>query len=390
MSESNLVIVALSGGVDSAVAAMLLRDEGRDVQCLHMTNWEDDAYCESAEDFQDARKICRQLDLPLHRVNFSDEYYTRVFETFLQELARGRTPNPDVLCNREIKFGLLRKYASRLGGRWLATGHYARTKTSGSTTELYKGRDASKDQSYFLHSVSQDDLGNVLFPLGELTKREVRAMADAARLDVADKRDSTGICFIGERPFSEFLQRYIPKRPGTLRAADGEVLGTHEGLAFYTIGQRHGLNIGGRANRLDTAWYVARKDLEANELIVVQGHDHPALLSERLVASTPHWINGPPAGLETGRRLRLLAKTRYRQADQPCTAYRTGEGRLVVEFDLSQRAVTPGQYVVFYDGERCMGGATIEETTAVVGANLRASGSSPAAGSAEVAAASLL
>jgi len=363
------VIVALSGGVDSAVAAMLLRDEGYAVECLHMTNWEDDdGYCDAAKDFHDARRVASALGLPLHRVSFAPEYKARVFEHFLAECRRGRTPNPDVLCNREIKFGVLRRYAERLGGRWLATGHYARIRRSGGRARLLKGRDAGKDQSYFLHAVDSGELERVLFPLGELSKGDVRALARSARLPVAEKRDSTGICFIGERPFAKFLGRYIAARPGPIVSVDGVELGTHHGLAFYTLGQRHGLRIGGVANRPDAPWYVVEKRVDRNTLVVAQGADHPALFTNVVIAADVHWIAGPPPGLRPGAAWRGTAKTRYRQPDQPCTLFDRGDGTIEAHFDAPQRAVTPGQYLVLYSGDECLGGATIERAERLAGA----------------------
>jgi tRNA-specific 2-thiouridylase len=359
-SSRSLTIVALSGGVDSAVAALRLRDAGHEVQCLHMTNWEDDGYCEAAADFQDARRVCQMLGMPLHRVNFAAEYREQVFAYFLAEHARGRTPNPDVLCNREIKFGALRRYARRLGGRWLATGHYARVLLAGGRPELHKGADPAKDQSYFLHAVAEADFADVRFPLGDLTKTEVRAIARAAGLPVAAKKDSTGICFIGERPFAEFLSRYLPERPGAIRDDLGREVGLHRGLPFYTLGQRHGLNVGGRADAAEQPWYVARKDVERNELVVVQGNDHPWLFQNWLAAREAHWINGPPPAWRDGRALRVSAKVRYRQPEQPCSVVRVGDDALEVSFDRPQRSPAPGQYVVFYDGTRCLGGAVIE------------------------------
>ena len=323
MNPDGLIIVALSGGVDSAVGAMLLRDAGHEVQCLHMSNWEDDGYCEAARDFQDARRICGRLGLPLHRVNFSAQYKQRVFAEFLEELRRGRTPNPDVLCNREIKFGTLWEYARRLGGDWLATGHYARLERTGNgRVELHKGDDPGKDQSYFLHALEEGDFKRALFPLGGLLKGDVRKRARDAGLPVARKKDSTGICFVGERPFSRFIGEYLPTHPGAIKDPDGRTLGEHQGLAFYTLGQRRGLGIGGRADHPEGAWYVARKDQQANELIVVQGTEHPALHQDRLTGGPMHWINGPPPEWSDGSPFECRAKTRYRQPDQACTATR--------------------------------------------------------------------
>ena len=353
-------MVALSGGVDSAVAALTLRDAGFDVQCLHMTNWDDgNEQCAAAADFQDARKVAQQLGLPLHRVNFAQRYRERVFEDFLAALRAGRTPNPDVLCNREIKFGAMRHHAARLGAEWLATGHYARLERGGQRTQLLKARDNAKDQTYFLHAVASEDFGNVLFPLGDMHKREVRERARAAGLVTAEKKDSTGICFIGERPFREFLARFLPREPGPIREAGGQTLGRHTGLAFYTLGQRHGLNIGGRAGFGDEPWYVAAKDPADNALIVVQGADHPLLMQDWLVAEDVHWIGEPPADWTRGGALRCCAKTRYRQTEQPCSVTRTDSNAIEVRFDSPQRAVTPGQFVVLYRGSQCLGGATI-------------------------------
>lgn len=338
---------------------MLLRDAGYDVQCLHMSNWEDDGYCEAAQDYRDARSVSDQLGLPLHRVNFAREYRERVFAHFLDEHRAGRTPNPDVLCNREIKFGAMRAYARRLGGELLATGHYARLDNASDGPSLLKGSDPNKDQSYFLHAVDASDFANVLFPLGGYRKSEVRELARTARIAVSNKKDSTGICFIGERPFGDFLAEYIAPQPGAIRTPEGVHLGTHVGLAFYTLGQRHGLELGGLKNFGESPWYVAEKDAVSNTLIVVQGHDHPRLLQDRLSATEMHWIGRPPPEWDARRPLRCAAKTRYRQPDAACVARRSGANGLDVEFDRPQRAVTPGQYVVLYDGERCLGGATI-------------------------------
>jgi tRNA-specific 2-thiouridylase len=349
----------MSGGVDSAVAALLLRRAGHDVHGLYMSNWDDDdAYCTGAQDFQDARSVAAELGIPLHRVSFADEYRARVFDYFLREYQAGRTPNPDVLCNREIKFGICLTYADRLGARRFATGHYARVAQTGSGARLLKARDAEKDQSYFLHAVEPRQFERVLFPLGELTKAEVRALAREAGLPVFDKPDSTGICFIGERPFREFLARYIPTTPGDIVTERGEVVGRHRGLAFYTLGQRGGLEIGGRAGHDEQAWYVAAKNLARNELVAVQGHDHPLLVSQSLLTGPCHWLQDEPR--DCGFHAQI--KVRYRQADQSCVATPRGDGSLEVRFSEPQRAVTPGQFAVLYDGDVCLGGGVIERT----------------------------
>jgi tRNA-specific 2-thiouridylase len=347
------VILGLSGGVDSAVAALLLKEQGAEVQALHMTNWEDDdGYCTAAEDLQDARRVCEQLDIPLHHANFAKQYRHRVFDYFLDEYRAGRTPNPDVLCNREIKFGVFRDYAKRLGGEFLATGHYARVDGSA----LYKGADRGKDQSYFLHAVSAEAFAETVFPLGDMLKTDVRRMAHDHGLAVYDKKDSTGICFIGKRPFREFLATYLPANPGPIQTPEGKEVGRHNGLMYYTLGQREGLGIGGRQDAGSEPWYVAGKDLDKNVLIVVQG-EHPLLYSDALEASHMSWIGQPPSG-----ELRCMVKIRYRQDDQSCLVAQTGDNRLLVSFDEEQRAVAPGQFAVFYDGDRCLGGAVIDRT----------------------------
>ncbi len=352
------IILGLSGGVDSAVAAFLLKDAGARVEALHMTNWEDeDGYCSAAEDLQDARRVCAQLDIPLHHVNFAREYRERVFAYFLREYRSGRTPNPDVLCNREIKFGVFRDYAKRLGGELLATGHYARTGTARDTATLLKAIDGNKDQTYFLHAVSADALAETVFPLGELRKAEVRGIAKRHGLGVHDKKDSTGICFIGERPFREFLSNYLPAQPGPIVTPAGEEVGRHHGLMYYTLGQRQGLGIGGRRDADDEPWYVVDKKLSGNALVVDQG-DSPLLLSDELALGRPSWIGAAPDQLDTG--LRCTAKIRYRQPDQDCTVSHALDDGLVVRFDQPQRAAAPGQFVVFYQGDRCLGGAAIE------------------------------
>ncbi|MDH3748483.1 MAG: tRNA 2-thiouridine(34) synthase MnmA [Gammaproteobacteria bacterium] len=352
------VVLGLSGGVDSAVAAILLKDANAKVQALHMTNWEDDdGYCTSAEDLQDARHVCEQLEIPLHHVNFSRQYRDRVFEYFLDEYRAGRTPNPDVLCNREIKFGVFRDYAKRLGGELLATGHYARTATIDGVPTLLKGADPDKDQSYFLHAISADAIGETIFPLGNLVKEEVRQVARDRGIAIHDKKDSTGICFIGERPFREFLSTYLAANPGPIRSLSGRELGQHSGLMYYTLGQRQGLGIGGRNDANELPWYVVEKVIEDNALIVDQG-ESPWLYSDSLLASDASWIAGPPAGLDSGRQLSV--RIRYRQNDQACTVKNLGNQQLEVVFDAPQRAVAPGQFAVFYEGDVCLGGAVID------------------------------
>ena len=353
------IILGLSGGVDSAVAAILLKDRGASVEALHMTNWEDDdGYCTAAADLQDARRTCERLNIPLHHVNFAREYRDQVFEYFLTEYRKGRTPNPDVLCNREIKFGAFLDYARRLGGDLIATGHYARTEVSGGRTWLRKARDRAKDQSYFLHAVTESALESTVFPLGELRKAAVRDMARDHGLSVSEKKDSTGICFIGERPFREFLSKYLPANPGPMQTPQGEVLGQHQGLMYYTLGQRQGLGIGGRHDSADAPWYVAAKDLDRNALIVVQG-EHPLRYADALEADDASWINGMPKKLAADGELTCRAKIRYRQDDQPCRILDRGRGSLAVIFEQPQTAVTPGQFAVFYSGDRCLGGAVI-------------------------------
>ena len=350
-------IVGLSGGVDSAVAALCLKEQGWEVQGLFMSNWEEDedGYCTAAEDFQDARAVAHELGIPLHRVSFAAEYRERVFEHFLCEHRAGRTPNPDVLCNREIKFGVALRYAERLGAECFATGHYARLVSGAGGPELHKARDAAKDQSYFLHAVERRELARTLMPIGELEKSEVRARAREAGLPVFDKPDSTGICFIGERPFREFLGQFVAERPGPIETGDGEALGEHRGLSFYTLGQRAGLNIGGRPGRPELPWYVAAKDPRRNALIVVQGQDHPLLLSAALTTGPLHWLSRPRA-----EPFACAVKVRYRQADQRARLEPLPDGAARIVFERPQRAVTPGQYAVVYEGERCLGGGVIE------------------------------
>ncbi len=354
------VIVGLSGGVDSAVAAWLLKRAGHDVHGLHMSNWDEpddeQGYCTSAEDYQAALAVARELGVPLHRVSFAAEYRDRVFRHFLDEYAAGRTPNPDVLCNREVKFGVCLDYARRLGGAVLATGHYARAVVADGRPRLRRAADRAKDQTYFLHQVDAEALASAAFPLGELPKSEVRELARRAGLPVHDRPDSTGICFIGERPFREFLARYLPSRPGPIESEHGEVLGTHVGLVHYTPGQRQGLGLGGRAGAAEQPWYVAAKDVGRNALVVVQGHDHPRLLCASFDVGPSHWI-GPAPALPLGCRVQV----RHRQADVPCRLVAAREGA-TVELEAPLRAVAPGQYAVFYVGDECLGGAVITRT----------------------------
>jgi tRNA-specific 2-thiouridylase len=351
------VIVGMSGGVDSAVAALLLRDAGFAVQGLFMSNWEDDdGYCTAATDFQDARRVCDTLGIPLHRVSFAEAYRERVFSHFLREYAAGRTPNPDVLCNREIKFGICLEYMQRLGAAWIATGHYAQVRHSRPYPELLKAADTAKDQSYFLHSVAASALSRTLFPLGGLVKAQVRRMAHAAGLPVFDKPDSTGICFIGERPFQEFLSRHLRTDPGPVETVEGRIVGEHQGLALYTLGQRSGLKIGGRAGAAAAPWYVADKITARNALVVVQDQNHPLLMSDAFTVEQMQWIN---PGDASSTPIECAVKTRYRQIDLDCSLRSSGDEGWVTILNRPARAVTPGQYAVFYRGERCLGGGII-------------------------------
>ncbi len=355
------VIVGMSGGVDSSVAALLLQQQGYRVEGLFMKNWEEDdgtEYCTAKEDYADAQAVADKLGIPLHGANFAAEYWDNVFEHFLAEYRAGRTPNPDILCNREIKFKAFLDYALLLGADCIATGHYTRVGTDGGRATLLKGLDPNKDQSYFLHAVGHAELGKSLFPIGEMEKPAVRKLADKHGLATAKKKDSTGICFIGERRFKDFLQQYLPARPGEIHSLDGEVLGSHQGLMYHTIGQRQGLGIGGSARHTDAPWYVVEKDLDNNVLLVAQGNDHPALFRAHLYTRDIYWVAGAPPALP----LRCTAKVRYRQSDQACTLSRSADHGYRVDFDLPQRAVTPGQSVVFYQSERCLGGGVIEQT----------------------------
>jgi tRNA-specific 2-thiouridylase len=352
------IIVGLSGGVDSAVTALLLLRAGHEVQGLFMHNWDEDeqGYCTAAEDFQDARAVAQELGIPLHRVDLSAQYRERVFADFLAAYRAGLTPNPDVLCNREIKFGDCLDHARRLGAQRLATGHYACIQDGAGGPELHKGVDPGKDQSYFLHAVHRDRLAHAVMPLGTLHKEQVRELARTAGLPVFDKRDSTGICFIGERPFREFLEQYVEHTPGPVRTADGELVGEHVGLPFYTLGQRGGIGIGGLRGGSGEPWYVAAKRASDNTLVVAQGEQHPALFTRRLRTSAVNWLAATPPD-ETEVTVRL----RYRQEDQPALMARLPDGVMITPL-APQRAVTPGQSAVIYQGTRCLGGGVIVQT----------------------------
>ncbi|MGH1371561.1 MAG: tRNA 2-thiouridine(34) synthase MnmA [Cellvibrionaceae bacterium] len=357
--EDTTVIVGMSGGVDSSVSALLLIEQGYKVEGLFMKNWDEDdgtEYCTAKDDLVDAESVCKKLGIKLHTANFAGEYWDNVFEHFLEEYQAGRTPNPDILCNREIKFKVFLDYAKVLGADYIATGHYVRKLTTkDGQTRLLKGLDNNKDQSYFLHAVGEAEFAKSLFPVGELEKPAVRELAQKHDLITHNKKDSTGICFIGERRFKDFLQQYLPAQPGPIADDNGNEIGSHNGLMYHTIGQRQGLGIGGLKNANEEPWYVAKKELATNTLIAVQGKDHPLLLNSGLIAGQPHWINGLPAS----ESFRCMAKTRYRQPDQACAVEIKGDS-LQVTFDEPQRAITPGQSIVFYHQDICLGGAVIE------------------------------
>ncbi len=357
------VIVGMSGGVDSSVAALLLLQQGYEVEGLFMKNWEEDdgtEYCTAKEDLEDAQGVCDKLGIELHEANFAAEYWENVFQYFLTEYSAGRTPNPDILCNREIKFKVFLDYAKILGADLIATGHYARLEHHEDEVRLLKGLDANKDQSYFLQSVAADQLEHCLFPVGELEKSEVRALAKQHHLPTHSKKDSTGICFIGERRFKDFLQTYIPAQPGDIVSVDGLVLGQHDGLMYHTLGQRQGLRIGGVKGAGDEPWYVVAKDLDSNRLMVAQGADHPGLLSHSMSCDTIFWVNRQPPLPFTG-----MVKIRYRQADQVCHLTRLDNGAWQIRFETPQRAVTPGQWACFYQGDICLGGGIITTASAI-------------------------
>jgi tRNA-specific 2-thiouridylase len=360
MNTKKKVIVGMSGGVDSSVSALLLKQQGFEVIGLFMKNWEEDdteEYCSAADDLADAQAVCERIGIPLQTVNFAAEYWDRVFEYFLAEYKAGRTPNPDVMCNKEIKFRAFLDYARLLGADCIATGHYARRRSEGDRHMMLRGVDDNKDQTYFLYTLGQEQLASTLFPVGELEKKDVRQIAEDHGLVTARKKDSTGICFIGERRFKDFLGQYLPAQPGDIVTEDGDVLGQHDGLMFHTLGQRKGLRIGGLKDASDAPWYVIDKDLTNNRLIVGQGHDHPKLLSRGLRASQASWVAGTPPS----REFLATAKVRYRQKDVPCRVLVDDDQTLTVEFTEPQWAVTPGQSVVFYQDESCLGGAVIDE-----------------------------
>lgn len=352
------IIIGMSGGVDSSVSALLLKRQGYEVEALFMKNWEEDdseEYCSAAVDLADAQQVCDTLDIPLHSVNFATEYWDRVFEHFLEEYRAGRTPNPDIMCNREIKFKAFLDFALSLGANRIATGHYVQNRHVDGRTELLRGLDSNKDQSYFLHTLTCHQLSQALFPVGQLDKPMVRKLAAENGFDVFNKKDSTGICFIGERKFKDFLQQFIPAQPGKIQDLSGTIIGDHSGLMFYTIGQRQGLGIGGRQNASEAPWFVVDKDLENNILLVTQGHDHPSLFHTHCQIQDLHWIN---ESIDPGTA--LTAKIRYRQQDQACTITSSNGTDATVRFDLAQRAITPGQSLVFYQNEVCLGGGIIE------------------------------
>ena len=353
------IMVGMSGGVDSSVTALLLQQQGYEVEGLFMKNWEEDDtddQCTAEEDLKDAASVCNTLGIPLHTVNFSSEYWDRVFEYFLSEYRAGRTPNPDVICNKEIKFKAFLDYALHLGADAIATGHYVQAATIEGKTVLKKGYDQNKDQSYFLYTLGQQPLGKSLFPVGALDKPQVRRLAEQHHFTNSAKKDSTGICFIGERNFREFLQTYLPAQPGDMLTPEGICMGVHQGLMYYTLGQRQGLGIGGQQQASDDPWYVIDKDLENNVLIVAQGHEHPLLFKNELRARDLHWISET----QPLAPFHCTAKNRYRQPDQTCTVTPLENDSVKVVFDAPQRAVTPGQSVVFYRDDICLGGGVIQ------------------------------
>jgi len=361
LPKKQRVVIGMSGGVDSSVAAYLLKQQGFNVIGVFMKNWEDDdteEYCSSRQDFLDAVSVADVLDIPIDVVNFSVAYKERVFSNFLSEYQAGRTPNPDVLCNAEIKFKAFLDHALKQDADYIATGHYAQVRKVANVFQLLKAEDGTKDQSYFLYRLNQAQLAKTLFPVGHLYKREVRKIAEEIKLANFSKKDSTGICFIGERPFREFLNRYLPQQPGEIQTPDGKVIGGHIGLMYYTIGQRQGLGIGGTREGSEEPWFVSNKDMRRNVLIVVQGHDHPELLRSTVQAIDLTWINGQLPHCNWV----YAAKTRYRQTDAPCAITALSSDHCQVDFPQQQWAVTPGQSIVIYESKVCLGGGIIDDT----------------------------
>jgi tRNA-specific 2-thiouridylase len=361
--EQTKVIVGMSGGVDSSVSAYLLQKQGYQVEGLFMKNWEEDdtdEYCAAAQDLEDAQAICDKLGIKLHTINFATEYWDNVFEYFLEEYKAGRTPNPDIMCNKEIKFKAFLEFACEdLAADFIATGHYVQREYRDNAWKMIRGLDNNKDQSYFLYTLSEAQLAQTLFPVGHIEKPEVRAIAEKAGLVTHNKKDSTGICFIGERKFKDFLGKYLPAKPGIIESAEGIEIGQHDGLMYHTLGQRKGLRIGGLANAGEEPWYVVEKDLLRNVLIVGQGHNHPRLFSKGLIANQLHWVDRH----DSTTSLKCTVKTRYRQEDVPCTVTpieSSATGEYQVNFDEQQSSVTPGQSVVFYQGDVCLGGGIID------------------------------
>jgi tRNA-specific 2-thiouridylase len=361
--EQTKVIVGMSGGVDSSVSAYLLQKQGYQVEGLFMKNWEEDdtdEYCAAAQDLEDAQAICDKLGIKLHTINFATEYWDNVFEYFLEEYKAGRTPNPDIMCNKEIKFKAFLEFACEdLAADFIATGHYVQREYRDNAWKMIRGLDNNKDQSYFLYTLSEAQLAQTLFPVGHIEKPEVRAIAEKAGLVTHNKKDSTGICFIGERKFKDFLGKYLPAKPGIIESAEGIEIGQHDGLMYHTLGQRKGLRIGGLANAGEEPWYVVEKDLLRNVLIVGQGHNHPRLFSKGLIANQLHWVDRH----DFTTSLKCTVKTRYRQEDVPCTVTpieSSATGEYQVNFDEQQSSVTPGQSVVFYQGDVCLGGGIID------------------------------